>query len=80
MSLFKGVAFKANAFLVKMFSPFNELILTRPSAPMPFFTTKKGGQGIGLVFVREVLQRHGLPYRLASTNDQQSCFEIWFGS
>lgn len=46
----------------------------------PFFTTKKGGQGIGLVFVREVLQRHGLPYRLASTNDQQSCFEIWFSS
>ncbi|OBP13868.1 hypothetical protein A5320_14410 [Rheinheimera sp. SA_1] len=46
----------------------------------PFFTTKKGGQGIGLVFVREVLQRHGLPYRLASTDDQQSCFEIWFSS
>ena len=44
----------------------------------PFFTTKKGGQGIGLVFVREVLQRHGLPYRLASTDDQQSCFDIWF--
>ena len=44
----------------------------------PFFTTKKVGQGIGLVFVREVLQRHGLPYRLASTDDQQSCFDIWF--
>lgn len=46
----------------------------------PFFTTKKGGQGIGLVFVREVLQRHGLPYRLASTDNQQSCFEIWFSN
>ena len=46
----------------------------------PFFTTKKGGQGIGLVFVREVLQRHGLAYRLASTGDAQSCFEIWFSS
>ncbi|MBU1437161.1 MAG: sensor histidine kinase [Gammaproteobacteria bacterium] len=54
----------------------------------PFFTTKKGGQGIGLVFVREVLQRHGLPYRLASTEtksddftaEQCSCFEIWFSN
>ncbi|MEO7497130.1 MAG: ATP-binding protein, partial [Massilia sp.] len=25
----------------------------------PFFSTKKGGQGIGLMFVREVLTRHG---------------------
>lgn len=31
----------------------------------PFFTTKKGGQGIGLLFVREVLNRHGFGFRLA---------------
>ncbi len=31
-----------------------------------FFSTKKGGQGIGLMFVREVLQRHDFAFRLAS--------------
>lgn len=44
----------------------------------PFFTTKKGGQGIGLLFVREVLNRHGLPYRLAANGQAETCFDIWF--
>ncbi|MGH8052259.1 MAG: ATP-binding protein, partial [Arenimonas sp.] len=44
----------------------------------PFFTTKKGGQGIGLLFVREVLNRHGLPYRLAANGQGETCFDIWF--
>jgi signal transduction histidine kinase len=44
----------------------------------PFFTTKKGGQGVGLLFVREVLQRHGFAYRLAATGQGQTCFDIWF--
>jgi nitrogen fixation/metabolism regulation signal transduction histidine kinase len=43
----------------------------------PFFTTKKGGQGIGLLFVREVLNRHGYAYRLAATNDGATSFDIW---
>ncbi|GJI92859.1 sensor histidine kinase [Duganella hordei] len=43
----------------------------------PFFTTKKGGQGIGLLFVREVLNRHGFPYRLAATGDGSTRFDIW---
>ena len=43
----------------------------------PFFTTKKGGQGIGLLFVREVLNRHGFPYRLAATGDGRTRFDIW---
>ena len=42
----------------------------------PFFTTKKGGQGIGLLFVREVLNRHGFGYRLAATGDGRTRFEI----
>ncbi|MES2152575.1 MAG: ATP-binding protein [Pseudomonadota bacterium] len=43
----------------------------------PFFTTKKGGQGIGLLFVREVLTRHGFPYRLAASGSETR-FDIWF--
>lgn len=46
----------------------------------PFFSTKKGGQGIGLVFVREVLTRHGFGYRLAATGHGETCFEIRFGA
>ena len=48
---------------------------------MPFFTTKKGGQGIGLLFVREVLTRHGFAYRLAATGQGvtglATSFDIW---
>lgn len=43
----------------------------------PFFTTKKGGQGIGLLFVREVLNRHGFSYRLAADGEGQTRFDIW---
>jgi two-component system nitrogen regulation sensor histidine kinase NtrY len=44
----------------------------------PFFSTKKGGQGIGLMFVREVLVRHGFDYRLEATPDGRTHFDIWF--
>jgi two-component system, NtrC family, nitrogen regulation sensor histidine kinase NtrY len=43
----------------------------------PFFTTKKGGQGIGLLFVREVLNRHGFPYRLAANGKGETRFDMW---
>lgn len=43
----------------------------------PFFSTKKEGQGIGLLFVREVLTRHGFAYRLAPDADGATCFDIW---
>ena len=43
----------------------------------PFFTTKKGGQGIGLLFVREVLNRHGFAYRLAASGQGETRFDIW---
>ncbi|MYM36878.1 sensor histidine kinase [Duganella sp. FT94W] len=46
----------------------------------PFFTTKKGGQGIGLLFVREVLNRHGFAYKLAANGDGATSFDIWFTS
>ncbi|HEX8786435.1 MAG TPA: ATP-binding protein, partial [Telluria sp.] len=44
----------------------------------PFFSTKKGGQGIGLMFVREVLQRHGCSYALAPGATGETRFDIWF--
>jgi two-component system, NtrC family, nitrogen regulation sensor histidine kinase NtrY len=44
----------------------------------PFFTTKKGGHGIGLLFVREVMNRHTLSYRLAATGQGETRFDIWF--
>ena len=44
----------------------------------PFFSTKQGGQGIGLMFVREVLMRHGFAYSLASTGHGETRFAIRF--
>jgi two-component system nitrogen regulation sensor histidine kinase NtrY len=44
----------------------------------PFFTTKPGGQGIGLMFVREVLTRHGFAYALGSTGKGETRFEVRF--
>jgi two-component system nitrogen regulation sensor histidine kinase NtrY len=44
----------------------------------PFFTTKPGGQGIGLMFVREVLNRHGFAYALEATAEGATRFEIRF--
>jgi two-component system nitrogen regulation sensor histidine kinase NtrY len=41
-----------------------------------FFSTKKGGQGIGLMFVREVLQRHGFAFRLVSIA-KETRFDVW---
>jgi len=46
----------------------------------PFFSTKKGGQGIGLMFVREVLARHGCRYALAPGCAGETRFDIWFGA
>jgi nitrogen fixation/metabolism regulation signal transduction histidine kinase len=43
----------------------------------PFFTTKKGGQGIGLLFVREVLNRHGFAFRLAASGQGETRFDIF---
>jgi len=56
---------------------------TQAQAPLrqlftPFFSTKKGGQGIGLMFVREVLTRHGCRYALAPGAPGETRFDIWF--
>lgn len=46
----------------------------------PFFTTKKGGQGIGLMFVREVCQRHGFAHGLTSRANGDTEFSIWINA
>ena len=33
----------------------------------PFFTTKKGGQGIGLMLIAEILTKHGFKYSLTTS-------------
>lgn len=44
----------------------------------PFFTTKADGQGIGLIFIREVLGNHGCRYSLRTDDDNLTRFTITF--
>lgn len=44
----------------------------------PFFSTKERGQGIGLMIIREVLQKHNARFTLQTHSDGWTRFEIWF--
>ena len=44
----------------------------------PFFSTKPNGQGIGLVFIREVLSKHGCTFSLRTWPDGLTRFRINF--
>lgn len=44
----------------------------------PFFSTKPNGQGIGLIFIREVLRGHGCTFSLRTYADGLTRFKIWF--
>lgn len=44
----------------------------------PFFSTKPNGQGIGLIFIREVLMRHGCTFSLRTYADGLTKFRILF--
>lgn len=44
----------------------------------PFFSTKPTGQGIGLVFIREVLIKHGFTFSLKTYPDNLTRFRIYF--
>lgn len=44
----------------------------------PFFTTKPGGQGLGLTLVREVLSQHGFDHSLESPPGGPTVFTIVF--
>lgn len=44
----------------------------------PFFSTKPNGQGIGQIFIREVLMRHGCTFSLRTYADGLTRFRILF--
>jgi len=44
----------------------------------PFFSTKPGGQGIGLTLVGEILAGHGFDYALERTDRETTAFRIRF--
>jgi len=44
----------------------------------PFFSTKPYGQGLGLIFIREVLLKHGCSFSLRTGQDGLTRFTIWF--
>ena len=46
----------------------------------PFFSTKPHGQGIGLIFIREVLTRHGCTFSLRTGDDNLTRFRILFNN
>ena len=44
----------------------------------PFFSTKPNGQGIGLIFIREVLMKHNCTFSLRTYPDGITRFRITF--
>ncbi|MDR1919472.1 MAG: PAS domain-containing protein [Tannerellaceae bacterium] len=44
----------------------------------PFFSTKPNGQGLGLIFIREVLQKHACTFSLNTSADGLTRFRILF--
>lgn len=44
----------------------------------PFFSTKPNGQGLGLIFIREVLLKHGFTFSLRTYDDGLTRFKILF--
>ena len=45
----------------------------------PFFSTKPNGQGLGLMFIREVLLKHGYTFSLSTDPDGLTRFRILMG-
>ena len=43
----------------------------------PFYTTKRNGQGVGLMLTREILNQHGFDYALTGEPGRFTRFSIW---
>ena len=46
----------------------------------PFYSTKKNGQGVGLIMIRDILMNHGYDFSLNQNDGGQTEFRIEFGS
>ncbi|NQV14584.1 sensor histidine kinase [bacterium] len=46
----------------------------------PFFSTKKNGQGVGLIMIRDILMNHGFNFSLNTTAAGLTEFRIEFGN
>ena len=46
----------------------------------PFYSTKKDGQGVGLIFIREILMNHGFAFSLETVSPESTEFRIIFDS
>lgn len=75
------------AILIRTWAPAGvEVVDNGPGIPKevecklftPFFSTKPNGQGIGLVFIREVLLRHQCTFSLCTHSDGLTRFRILF--
>ncbi|SEU07814.1 sensor histidine kinase [Hymenobacter actinosclerus] len=44
----------------------------------PFFSTKRDGQGIGLLLTRDILLQHGFRFSLETAQNGRTAFTIWF--
>ena len=42
----------------------------------PFFTTKQKGTGLGLAFVKEIIDDHGGTIEVSSTREGGTCFTL----
>ena len=80
---------KKGTILIKTFdSPEKKLIITdngkgiekdiQQNLFTPFFSTKKGGQGIGLTLIREILVNHGFDFFLEMNEKDETEFVIEF--
>jgi signal transduction histidine kinase len=50
----------------------------RTMAFRPFFTTKQGGLGVGLVLVKRIMERFGGSVQLESREGEGTCVRLWF--
>ena len=77
-----------NIRIITIHEPDRKLIIRNDGQPIPpeekqklfipFFSTKRNGQGIGLTLTREILRNHGFRFSLATTDDGNTDFVIWF--
>ena len=65
---------KQDDAIVKLIVEDNGIGLLNPSnAFVPFYTTKQGGSGIGLVLSQQIAEAHGGSIELANRKDTRGC-------